>query len=165
MLHHCTRRKAALKKTTVTDSDHENDHESVQALAENLRDTIGKFVRAVRSQAGTPTTAQGETLAFLERNGPASIATLAENRGVKHQSMRLVIAKLEENSLITQTPDPKDGRSQLITLTRKGQAENATARKARTLWLSEVLSTRMSARERTLLGEALPILQKITGLD
>ncbi|MFZ6730874.1 MarR family winged helix-turn-helix transcriptional regulator [Undibacterium sp. Ji42W] len=139
--------------------------EDVQVLAENLRDTIGKFVRAVRSQAGTPTTAQGESLAFLERNGPVSIAAMAVNRGVKHQSMRLVIAKLEENKLITLTPDPKDGRSHLVTLTKEGRTENARARAARTVWLTEVLSSNMSASERTLLREALPILQKISQLS
>ena len=56
---------------------------------------VGQFVRAVRARAGTPSDAQGETLAFLERAGPVSIAALADGRGVKHQSMRLVTARLE----------------------------------------------------------------------
>jgi DNA-binding MarR family transcriptional regulator len=143
----------------------QTEQTEVQALAENLRDTIGKFVRAVRKQAGTPSTAQGETLAFLERDGPVSIATLAESRGVKHQSMRLVIAKLQESGLVMLLPDPNDGRSYLVTLTKAGMAENAAVRAARTRWLTGVLSTAMSAHERAILREALPLLQKITDLD
>lgn len=134
----------------------------MDGLAEALRDTVGKFVRSVRSHAGTPTNAQGETLAFLERSGPVSVAVLAEGRGVKHQSMRLVTAKLEESGLIALAPDPKDGRSNLVTLTKKGYRETAKARSARTRWLAEVLSTKTSARERKVLGESLLILQRIT---
>ncbi|MBA5636494.1 MarR family transcriptional regulator [Duganella sp. LX20W] len=137
----------------------------VQLLAENMRDTIGNFVRAVRRHAGTPSTAQGETLAFLERSGPVSIAAVAENRGVKHQSMRLVIAKLEESGLVALQQDPQDGRGYLVTLTKAGLAETASARAARTQWLSSVLATTMTPDERAILQQALPILQKITNLD
>lgn len=149
-------------KKPALPSDHALE---MEGLAEALRDTIGKFVRSVRSQAGTPTHAQGETLAFLERSGPASIAVLAENRGVKHQSMRLVTAKLEESGLIVLTPDPEDGRSNLVKLTKKGYSETAKARAARTRWLADVLSTNTNARERKVLGETLQILQRITDLQ
>ncbi len=137
----------------------------MEALAEALRDTVGKFVRSVRAEAGTPTSAQSETLAYLERSGPVSIAALAESRGVKHQSMRLVTSKLEEAGLIAMEPDPKDGRSYLVTLTRQGRHENAKARTARTRWLAEALSHHTSAQEREVLQNALLILQRLTVLD
>jgi DNA-binding MarR family transcriptional regulator len=146
------------KSTPATPTD-------MDALAEALRETVGKFVRSVRSEAGTPTNAQSETLAYLERNGPVSIAALAESRGVKHQSMRLVTSKLEEAGLIAMEPDPKDGRSYLVTLTRQGQKENAQARIARTRWLATALSKHTSAHEREVLQDALRILQRLTTLD
>ncbi len=149
-------------KTTTSSSDKQQD---IPALAEGLRDVIGKFVRAVRTQADTPTIAQAETLAHLERNGPASIAALAETRGVKHQSMRLVVGKLEEDGLVTLVPNPSDGRSSLVKLTKPGYAQNAAARAARTRWLTEVIATQMSSRERAVLAEAIPILQKISALS
>ena len=138
---------------------------NVDMLAEALRETVGKFVRSVRAEAGTPTNAQSETLAYLERNGPVSIAVLADSRGVKHQSMRLVTSKLEETGLIAMEPDPKDGRSYLVTLTRQGRQENAQARMARTRWLAEALSQHTSAQEREVLQDALRVLQRITALD
>ncbi len=160
MIHEVHERRHILKRR-ILPGDEQGD---VQALAEDLRDTIGKFVRAVRSQAGTPTTAQGETLAFLERSGPVSIAALAESRGVKHQSMRRVIARLEESGLIALAPDPKDGRSYRVKLTKEGRAETAAARAARTRWLAQVLATTMNARERAILSRSMPILKRIASL-
>lgn len=151
-----------MKKQILPGGDDPGDAE---ALAEELRDTIGRFVRAVRSQAGTPRTAQAETLASLERSGPVSIAALAESRGVKHQSMRLVIAKLEASGLVALAPDPKDGRSYLATITRKGRAETAAARTARTRWLAGAIATTINAHERAVLGECLPILRRIAGMS
>lgn len=90
-------------------------------LAEKLRYTVGKFVRAIRLKADTPTTSQSETLALLDRNGPLSVAELAGLRNVRHQSMRLVISQLEGNVLVGRLPNPADGRSQLLSITAKGQ--------------------------------------------
>ncbi|TDR81566.1 MarR family winged helix-turn-helix transcriptional regulator [Paludibacterium purpuratum] len=143
------------KQTYDTTSD-------AAALAEDLRGAIGQFVRAVRSQAGTPTTAQGETLAYLERNGSVSIATIAENRGVKHQSMRLVIATLEEAGLVTRYPDPQDGRGVLIALTALGRAEIAEERARRSHWLANAMLHALSTDEMTSLRAAIPLLRKLS---
>lgn len=136
----------------------------VEALADDLRDVIGKFVRSVRVKAGTPSDAHGETLAFLERAGPVSIAVLADARGVKHQSMRLVTARLEAEGLIDLVPDPKDKRGYLIRLTKAGLRETAASRRARAQWIAEALATTVSADEMNILREAVPLLRKIADL-
>ncbi len=133
----------------------------VQALADGLRDAIGVLVRSVRAQAETPTTAQGETLAALERGGAVSIAALAKSRGVKHQSMRLVVAKLVDSGFLELITDPDDGRSYLVTLTKKGRAATAASRTARTQWLTDALTETMSTRELAVLRESIPLLLKI----
>lgn len=153
-------RKRPLAKTT----NKERSPAEVEALAEDLRNVVGKFVRSVRSRTNTPTDAQGETLAFLERIGPASIAALAESRGVKHQSMRLVTAKLKEAGLIDLLPDPDDKRGYLVNVTKAGLAVTSTARKARTLWIAEALATTLSLREMQTLEDAIPLLKRIADL-
>lgn len=138
---------------------------AIESLADDLRDVIGRFVRAVRSQARTPSEAHGETLSFLERSGPVSIAMLADGRGVRHQSMRLVIARLGSEGLIELIADPQDRRGYLVHLTKKGCAENAAARKARTAWIADALAATMGPSEISTLKAAVPLLQKIVDLD
>lgn len=136
----------------------------IETLAEELRNVVGSLVRSVRTRTSTPTDAQGETLVFLERAGPVSIAALAECRGVKHQSMRLVTAKLKEAGLIELLPDPKDRRSYLVHVTKAGIAATSAARKARALWLAEALASTLSSRELKTLEDAVPLLRRIASL-
>lgn len=135
------------------------------ALALQLRATVGQFVRAVRSQSGTSTTAQSEVLGLLARAGPVSVATLAAVRGVKHQSMRLVVARLAELGLLALRPDPDDGRSQLVALTDQGRASVAADQAARGAYLSGILMTRLSAAERAVLAEAVGLIARLSVVD
>jgi len=135
-----------------------------ELLADDLREVIGRFVRAVRSRAPTPSQARAETLSLLERTGPVSIALLADGRGVTHQSMRLVIARLESEGWIELVADPQDRRGYLVHLTKKGIAENASARKARAEWIADALVSTMDPSEMATLRAAVPLLQKIVEL-
>lgn len=141
------------------------DAADTAALASALRDTVGRFVREVRSQSGTSTTAQSEALAHLERNGPASVAALAEVRGVKHQSMRLVVSRLQELGLLELKPDPRDGRGHLVSLTSKGLQEVKAHQMARSTHLAKLLETKLSVDERVILSKAIPLLDRLTTPD
>lgn len=138
----------------------EDDSAGLQ-LAENLREIVGTFVRRIRSQADTPTTSQSEALSLLDREGPLSVAELAERRNVKHQSMRLVAAQLEAERLISKAPHPADGRSQLLSITQAGRAELGRARSARTEEIAKAIKERLSDEERRMLGEAIRIIEKL----
>jgi DNA-binding MarR family transcriptional regulator len=133
-------------------------------LADELREVIGRFVRSVRTQAGTPSDAHGETLAYLERAGPVSIAVLADARGVKHQSMRLVTTRLEAEGLIELLPDPKDKRGYRIHVTQAGLRETATDRTARAQWIAKALAEALDEDERDILRQAVPVLKKLVDL-
>ncbi|WP_258576534.1 MarR family transcriptional regulator [Candidatus Pantoea persica] len=73
----------------------------------------------MRVTTATARTSQHETLDLLETHGAITIAELARLRGMKHQSMRLVIQKLENQGYITHTREPnaQDARAQRIALT------------------------------------------------
>lgn len=133
------------------------------AMALRLRAAVGQFVRAVRSQSGTSTTAQSEVLALLAHDGPASVATLAASRGVKHQSMRLVVARLGELGLLALRPDPDDGRSQLVALTDQGRASVEADQAARAVYLAGLLAVRLSVPERAVLAEAIGLIERLGG--
>ncbi len=131
------------------------------ALAEDLRATLGRFVRGVKTQANTPTTSQSETLSLLDRAGPLSVAELADRRKVRHQSMRLVAGQLESDGLISKMPNPADGRSQLLTITESGQAELFRAREARTAQIAGLIEERLSDEERQTLQAAIRIIERL----
>lgn len=131
------------------------------ALAEDLRATLGRFVRGVKTQANTPTTSQSETLSLLDRAGPLSVAELADRRKVRHQSMRLVAGQLESDGLISKMPNPADGRSQLLSITESGQAELFRAREARTAQIAGLIEERLSDEERQTLQAAIRIIERL----
>ena len=131
-------------------------------LAEALRDVIGRVVRTVRDHTGTQTSAQSETLTHLERSGPLSIAALAEARGVKHQTMRLVVSKLALQGLLDTRADSTDGRSYEVILTQKGKAELGLNRIARAKWLASQLASKLDADELMTLEKAVSLLERIT---
>jgi DNA-binding MarR family transcriptional regulator len=134
----------------------------VDLLAEKLRRSVGGFVRAIRQQTNTVRSAQSETLDMLDRQGPQNVASLAQQRGVTHQTMRLVVAGLEAASLINQAADPADRRSRLISLSRQGREALAQERERRTEWIADVLRRRLSASERDQLHAAVALLDRLS---
>lgn len=130
-------------------------------LAETLRRVIGDLVRLVREEAGTPSSAQSETLGLLGRHGAQSMARLATARGVRHQSMRLVVAQMEAEGLVHRAPDPADARGQLVTITAAGQDRLQAGRAARSQWIAARLA-QLSPPDRAALAAAMPALQALS---
>uniref|UniRef100_UPI00301CD33D MarR family transcriptional regulator n=1 Tax=unclassified Pantoea TaxID=2630326 RepID=UPI00301CD33D len=78
-----------------------------QQLADELRQVVSAFVRNVRVATATARTSQHETLDLLDTHQALSIADLARLRGVKHQSMRLVINELEQQGMVLREKSPQ----------------------------------------------------------
>ncbi|MBD1552839.1 MarR family winged helix-turn-helix transcriptional regulator [Pseudomonas typographi] len=154
--------------TALSPSNHQTSQHAVsraEQVAEGLRRVVGDLVRKVRNEAHTPSSAQSETLGFIDRNGAASISEVAAYRHVKHQSMRLVIDQLELQALVTRTPDPVDGRKQLIELTAKGKAALETGRSQRSQWLADELKHKTNAAELETLSCAVEILGRLLAAE
>lgn len=132
-----------------------------QALAEALRVALSAFIRGVKTEAETPTTSQSETLSLLDREGPLSVAQLADRRNVRHQSMRLVVGQLETEKLIGKMPNPSDRRSELLFLTEEGRALLSRARQARTAQIAERIEERLSEEDRQTLDAAIRIIERL----
>src|ERR1700761_1431799 len=63
------------------------------------------------------TPSQTAVLIRLVKDGPASTSQLAGAERVRPQSMATTLSGLDRHGLIVRTPDPQDGRRQLIALT------------------------------------------------
>ncbi|WP_404714141.1 MarR family winged helix-turn-helix transcriptional regulator [Sphingomonas sp. MMS24-J13] len=133
------------------------------SLAREIRALVGKLKRRLREQAapGDLTPSQVSVLLRLEREGPATTSSLARLEGMRPQSMGAVIAPLEEAGLVSGTPDTKDGRQTILSLTQACRKWVEEGRAARQDWLTRTLQARLSPQEQDKLGEAIALLKRL----
>ncbi|WP_277977738.1 MarR family winged helix-turn-helix transcriptional regulator [Pantoea endophytica] len=132
-----------------------------QQLAEELRQLVSHLVRNVRVSTATVRTSQYETLDLLDSHDALSIADLARLRGVKHQSMRLVINELEAQDLVLRQKSAQDARAQVIVLSDQARAALAAARQQRADWIAARISETLDQQDRDDLQKGLAALRKL----
>ena len=132
-----------------------------QQLANELRQVISAFVRNARVATATVRTSQHETLDLLDTHQALSIADLARLRGVKHQSMRLVINELELQGLVQRQKSPQDARAQLIVLSESARALLADARAKRSEWIAQQIAYKLDAAACEDLEKGVAALRKL----
>jgi DNA-binding MarR family transcriptional regulator len=108
---------------------------------------------------------QAAVLTRLHKEGPSSTSVLADAEAVSHQAIGAILAVLETRGFIERSPDPTDGRRQLISLTAAGvaQAENTTG--AREEWLARALQHRLTEDERRAVRHAMALLNRLAEPD
>jgi DNA-binding MarR family transcriptional regulator len=133
------------------------------ALARELRILLGNFKRRMRghTQPGDLTLAQISVLARLDREGPATVSTLAREAGVRPQSMGATIAALEAAGLIRGAADPADGRQTILSLTDACREVIAASRLAREDWLANAIETKLTPAQQAELARAVALLQRL----
>lgn len=134
-------------------------------LAERVRTSVGRFVRATRSHADTLAPPLAETLGLLDREGDASTASLAQRRGVRHQSQSRTVKDLEALGHIARREDPQDRRGFLVTLTQQGLAALGRDRRARRDWVAQAIDTLLSPEEQAQLNALTQILDRLSDYD
>lgn len=138
--------------------------DDVDALAEQLRVNASRLVRTSgRSETLPP--GESAVLATLDREGPQSIAQLAEQRGVRHQTAAKIVAQLEAAGLVAKRNHPDDARMVLVRLTRSGGAALRRDRKARAGWLADAIRTQLTAKQQARLGELVTVLGRLAAYD
>ncbi len=144
--------------TNISPSDAEH------LLATDLRIVAGKLIRRLREQAqlGDLTLPQMHVLGRLERDGPATLTTLARAEGVRSQSLGETLAPLKTQGLITGAPDPDDGRQTVLSLTQTGRDLILASRASREDWLYRNLVLKLSPAEQDTLTVAVALLKRLT---
>jgi DNA-binding MarR family transcriptional regulator len=138
--------------------------ESAAAAARDLRVLFSRLRRRLREVAvgGDLTPSQTAVLTRLWKEGASSASALAGAERVRPQSMATIVAALEQRGLIARTPDPEDGRRQVVSLTDSGRQRAESARQVREEWLATAIQERYSERERRTILDALALLERLT---
>jgi DNA-binding MarR family transcriptional regulator len=136
---------------------------SSQFLAGELRVLIGKLSRRLREQAnpGDFTWSQKSVLIRLEREGPATVTTLARAEGMRPQSMGATVSTLEQAGLVTGSPDPADGRQTILSITPRCRELIRATRAAKEDWLFHAIQSRLAPQEQDELARALALLNRV----
>jgi DNA-binding MarR family transcriptional regulator len=137
--------------------------ERASALALEMRTLIGKLQRKLRDQTGHDglSSSQTSVLLRLEKDGPATVSTLARAEAMRSQSMSAVIASLQAEGLVSGSPDPNDGRQTLLSLTKKCRELIQERRAAKQDWLARAVMEKLSAREQDQLASTLKVLERL----
>jgi DNA-binding MarR family transcriptional regulator len=129
----------------------------VQALQYPL-EAVGQ--RAVRQPLVTGVETRS-VLGRLDRDGPATATILARAEGLRPQSMGTIVAALEAAGLVAGSPDPKDGRKTILSLTQTAREQFRTGRLAREDWLIQAMSAALTPSELDQLSPSIDLLRRI----
>jgi len=134
-------------------------------LAGELRVLLGQLKRKLREQAGLGdlSWSQVSVLSHLEREGPATVSTLARIEGVRPQSMGAIISTLETAGLVSGAPDPNDKRQTILSLTETCRDWIKAARAASEDWLLKSIEDKFNAGEQDQLARAVTLLKRLVG--
>ena len=138
--------------------------ESAAVAARDLRVVVSRLRRQLRGLAVDLelTPSQTAVLTRLWKGGASSASALASAERVRPQSMATIVAALEQRGLIERTPDPEDGRRQVISLTKPGRQRAESDRQVREEWLGRAIHERYSESERRTILNALSLLERLT---
>jgi DNA-binding MarR family transcriptional regulator len=131
-------------------------------LAAELHALSGKLKRRLRelASAGDLTPSQTAVLGHL-KDGPATVTALARIEGVRSQSMGATVAVLEAAGLVKGSPDAKDGRQTILSLTPACRELIRTGLAARHDWLLRAIQTKLTPQEQAQLAAAMGLLNRI----
>lgn len=139
--------------------------ESISGVAAELRVVLGQLARRLREQPDSNdlTRSQTSVLSRLERGGPLTATVLARAEGVRPQSMSTIVAALAAAGLIVGSPDGRDGRKTLLSLTDKAREEFQAGRLAREDWLAQAMTATLDASEVEQLRCSVDLLRRLAG--
>jgi DNA-binding MarR family transcriptional regulator len=147
----------------VSDRKYSTETGLASTLAAEIRTVCGKLKRRLRDHGGRNdlTPSQISVLLLLEKDGSATVSSLARAEGMRPQSMSVVVTSLQEAGLVSGASDPSDGRQTLMSLTPKCLKWIREGRAAGQDWLTRTISQRLSAHEQEKLQGALELLTRL----
>jgi DNA-binding MarR family transcriptional regulator len=140
--------------------------ETFDVALTDFTQSIGLLIRRVRAASASHELSWTESgvLKHLAKDGPATTADLARTQGMRPQSMRTIVATLEEAGMIVRKPHATDGRQVILELTPKGAAEQKSVGDAKRTWLAQTIAT-LDEQDRETLFAAGKIIRRLMESD
>jgi len=136
---------------------------STARLASGLRPAVMRLRRRLaneRDPEANLSMTSSSVLAALFTADELTLGALAALERVQPPTMTRTINALEDDGYVTRRPGENDRRQVLIAITDKGRQIVLATRARRDEWLSRRLEE-LSADERAVLRQAVPILEKL----
>ncbi|HZE38761.1 MAG TPA: MarR family transcriptional regulator [Stackebrandtia sp.] len=133
-------------------------------IAAALRLVVGRIARKVRAAKNAVeglALSEASVLARLDRDGPGSPGSLAEQEGVRPQAMAATLAALEERGLVSRGPDASDRRRAVMAVTPAGRKTVADRRSVSVRRLAAAITQEFTPDER---GELLATVELLDRL-
>lgn len=121
---------------------------------------LGRRLRNTGQKTSLPP-ASLQVLGMLHQRGHANATRLAEELGIKKQSLTLLLAALHHNGLIRRERDEGDTRRVSLFLTDAGRDLFLRELHGRQELLSRLIREELSAEDASSLPALLPILEKL----
>jgi DNA-binding MarR family transcriptional regulator len=140
---------------------------SAATTAREVKVVVSRLRRRIQALALTDdlSGSQAAVLSRLHKEGPSSSSVLAGAESVSHQAIGAILTVLQARGFIQRTPDPTDGRRQLIALTAAGAARVEHTSSEREEWLARALQDRLTEDERRAVRHAMTLLDRIAESD
>ena len=140
---------------------------SAATTAREVKVVVSRLRRRIQALAFTDdlSGSQAAVLSRLHKEGPSSSSVLAGAESVSHQAIGAILTVLQARGFIQRTPDPTDGRRQLIALTAAGAARVEHTSSEREEWLARALQDRLTEDERRAVRHAMTLLDRIAESD
>jgi|ERR1700756_329671 len=140
---------------------------SAATTAREVKVVVSRLRRRIQALSLTDdlSGSQAAVLSRLHKEGPSSSSVLAGAESVSHQAIGAILTVLQARGFIQRTPDPTDGRRQLIALTAAGAARVEHTSSEREEWLARALQDRLTEDERRAVRHAMTLLDRIAESD
>ena len=99
----------------------------------------------------------------LARGGPMRLTDLLRTEQLKQPALTSLVAKLEQDGLVSRRPDPSDGRAMLLSLTTEGRQIVRSRHANRVAKLTDLVD-RLTDDERAVLASSMHVLARLTEL-
>ena len=134
-------------------------------LATRLRYALTRTARRLRQESSTGLSpALTAALSTVERHGPLTPSELADAERVQRPTATRIVARLEDQGLISRAADPADGRASLISITDEGRALMAEIRERKDAYLAARLDE-LDPADVEALGRAADVLERLLEED
>ena len=137
--------------------------------AVRLAMAVSRLRSRIRIEAGLRSTgipiSQLAVLGRIIDEGPTTAAALAAGEHVTQQAIAQSLATLKQRGLVQKQADPSDGRKSLVTATAAGRELRESLTVSREEWLTRAIDAAVKPEERTLLREAIELIERIADVE